>query len=580
VGDAVDVAARSLDDRVHLARFDADGGLLWSVEDPASVATGKVRAFVRCSSDASCLFGTDRSAAAEQAVLRARAESGEPSWSGQRAGVATVRNTFAGDMIEAPGGGVVLLGTTVTETGGQDLILHRVDADGRVVWATVVDGGGTSDSLPFPRGLDVDEAGRILVTGVSRGEDDDVQALVAQLSPEGEPVWVKALDLDPAADTFPRGVLADVGNRAVVALNTSAPGMPSRAHLTRLDDAGNEVWARILDGSGLVVGIEPVPGGYAVVTTAGTLPDFIRVTRFSRDGAFLRSDATAGSGGCEVAFGFQARADSDAQGTVHVIAPQRNGPEACARPTLFRFDAEAGLASASSMGVANDFGSIGLAMRAEGGTAAYFYQPDGSGVALADELGVLMEIITPALPTTYLEDVAVGPAVGAVAYGYRLADDRSSAPVLFAFDSEQGSRGVDLPSYDGHGVASGNVIVDPSGTVYASYASSDVEISVSQVSRVDGVIRVAAEDANPGRAPLLVGRGPNPIRAGAPLRLAVGASADLALYDVLGRRVAVWNAVPPGDFEAALPARLAAGLYVLRAEGEDTAATLRVTVLR
>ncbi|MEM6782785.1 MAG: hypothetical protein AAF624_03515 [Bacteroidota bacterium] len=173
---------------------------------------------------------------------------------------------------------------------------------------------------------------------------------------------------------------------------------------------------------------------------------------------------------------------------------------------------------------------------------------------------------------------AVGPAEGTLTVGNALENEE---PVSVAYLAEGDLFTTVLPSLQGMPTFPTLVDVSGSGVGYVSAIAQGFGIQTYGVIRLDNALPVtASQDAPQPNAPLLARLGPNPIRSGAPLRLALGAPADLALYDLLGRRVAAWDAVPPGDFEAALPARLAAGLYVLRAEGEEAAATLRVTVLR
>ena len=77
---------------------------------------------------------------------------------------------------------------------------------------------------------------------------------------------------------------------------------------------------------------------------------------------------------------------------------------------------------------------------------------------------------------------------------------------------------------------------------------------------------------------------PNPSRAGAtvPFNLAVSGSARLTVLDLLGREVAVLadGLRPAGMNHASLPTGLAAGVYLVRLETEDTVRTRRAVVVR
>ena len=68
-----------------------------------------------------------------------------------------------------------------------------------------------------------------------------------------------------------------------------------------------------------------------------------------------------------------------------------------------------------------------------------------------------------------------------------------------------------------------------------------------------------------------------------PYRLAASGEVELAVYDVLGRRVVelVKARQPEGSHEATLDARaLAPGVYVVRLRAGEETRTTRVTVVR
>jgi hypothetical protein len=93
---------------------------------------------------------------------------------------------------------------------------------------------------------------------------------------------------------------------------------------------------------------------------------------------------------------------------------------------------------------------------------------------------------------------------------------------------------------------------------------------------------VASEGEAPAAATLVVG--PNPTRGGATvtLSLAEAAEATVAVYDALGRRVALAfeGLAPAGTSRIALPAGLAPGVYVVRADAAGTAQSVRFVVTR
>ena len=77
---------------------------------------------------------------------------------------------------------------------------------------------------------------------------------------------------------------------------------------------------------------------------------------------------------------------------------------------------------------------------------------------------------------------------------------------------------------------------------------------------------------------------PNPARGTATVRFSLQDQAEvrLAVYDVMGREVAVLQDGPlaASQYDAALPADLAAGLYVIRLQADAQTATAKVTIIR
>ena len=94
---------------------------------------------------------------------------------------------------------------------------------------------------------------------------------------------------------------------------------------------------------------------------------------------------------------------------------------------------------------------------------------------------------------------------------------------------------------------------------------------------------VANEDASAAPQELQLEVYPNPVARVATMRYALpeAAPARLAVYDLLGREVAVLRAGvhPVGQHETRLGG-LAAGVYVVRLEVGEEVRTQRVTVLR
>jgi N-acetylneuraminic acid mutarotase len=134
----------------------------------------------------------------------------------------------------------------------------------------------------------------------------------------------------------------------------------------------------------------------------------------------------------------------------------------------------------------------------------------------------------------------------------------------------------------------GAVAAVANGQVYV-FGGQDGQGTLATTSLTTAVIP-AVEDGLPGGAFALAAAGPNPFRDGT--RLALGldrpAEATVAVYDALGRRVAVLHdgLLPAGrhlldwDGTDVSGRRLPSGLYVVRAVAGERQAALRLTLVR
>ncbi|MEL6445925.1 MAG: hypothetical protein AAF089_08760 [Bacteroidota bacterium] len=556
-----------------LVAYNASGALRW--EQRSTNRSGfRQRTLVPCAGAATCLVTTTATGAW---AVEAYEASGDQAWAQVRAGVPSAVYELHSTTL-APGGGVYLFGTTRTEEGGRDLLVARVAPDGTLQWASAVDGGGTDDAPQRARfrpagSITVAVDGDVLVSGTSVSDQEQERALVARLAPNGTARWVSRLDREPAVSGQFAGSVVDdgAGGAAVPVLIDDFVALA--VEVVRLNaDGGIDGTTRITDAEPYPLGFHRTSTGYALVSP--TSPEStIRVYRFAENGDLTSTRATGDLAGCDIVWAnFDVPTGIDYAETVHVIG-QAFGGSACDGLNVFQFTAE-GAVSRTSISTLQLEPSA-FAVRADGAAVVGYMNPDGDRILrIAPDRTI--EWNTPL--DIVIEDVALGPGVGALAVGPTRDD---AAPVATAYVPGVGTATVPLNDLGGLVTTPRTALVADDGTGYVGLDAEAFGIGLVGLARIDDALPVTASQDEPQPAiPLLARVGPNPLRAGAPLRLTLGDPADLALYDLLGRRVAAWDAVPPGDFEAALTTRLAAGLYVLRAEGEDAAATLRVTILR
>ncbi|MEM8599576.1 MAG: hypothetical protein AAGF99_06635 [Bacteroidota bacterium] len=573
-----------------LTAFDTEGEVRWTFSDVGVRSGGFGRpALVPCAEGAACLvaqrFDVLPANASDTWTIDAFDASEEPRWTQTRVGAPTAQYELHGTAL-APEGGSYVFGTTRTEEGGRDLIVARVTPGGAIEWASAIDGGSTDDSPQAfgfgikPSGsLSVSATGDVLVSGTAVDVGDDgerrARALVARLAPDGTARWVRRLDLAPeSTNQFAGSVVDDAaGGAAFPVLVDDLAALT--VEIVRLDPNGETGWtALVTDAEPYPLDFHRTPNGYALASLAFP-PIATRVYRFSETGTFESTTSTASRPECgEVGGEFDATAGADASGTIHVAGRSIGGDEPCRGPAVFRFRPDGTVEFTRVGTISAEIAEI--LVRDDGTTLVGYNDFDDEGrlLRIAPDGTVLWDESV----TVEVRGVALGLGVGALAVGPARDD---AAPLATAYVPDVGASVVPLDNLGGLATTPRTALVADDGTGYVGLDAEAFGIGLVGLARIDNALPVAAsQDELQPAAPLLARLGPNPLRTGAPLRLLLGAPADLALYDLLGRRVAAWDAVPPGDFETALPARLAAGLYMLRAEGKDTAATLRVTVLR
>ncbi len=172
--------------------------------------------------------------------------------------------------------------TTLTSTGLTDTYLAKYAPTGILVWAKSL--GGTSDGSSQGNGIALDASGNILVTGNFSGTTSFdpngsapltagrgfIDAFLAKYSPSGTYLWAKSFDGDGpvlgnalALDSQGNAFVTGTYNGSSTFGGTTLTGTASAAYVTKLDGAGNVLWA---DGFG---GNAPDSGTRIAVDTAG-----------------------------------------------------------------------------------------------------------------------------------------------------------------------------------------------------------------------------------------------------------------------------------------------------------------------
>ncbi len=179
-----------------------------------------------------------------------------------------VAGLFSGTVDFDPGSGVANL----TSPGSVDVFVWKANSAGNFVWARRL-GGGSTDT---PTGITVDNSGNVYITGGFEGTGDfdpgsgtailssagGFDAFVSKLDSVGNHVWARrmggsSLDVstgiavDDSGNVYTAGYFqstADFNPGSGTANLTSAGG--EDAFVSKLDSAGNFVWANRVGGAG------------------------------------------------------------------------------------------------------------------------------------------------------------------------------------------------------------------------------------------------------------------------------------------------------------------------------------------
>ena len=171
--------------------------------------------------------------------------------------------SFQGTGDFDPGAGTY----TLTSTGGDEIFVSKLDGSGNFVWAAALGGTGTDRCF----GIDLDASGNVYTNGYAGGGDFDpgvgtfnlpIGLFVSKLDNSGNFVWAKqftgafvnysyAIAVDASGNVYTTGTFQ--GSSATdfdPNLGTfNMTGGSGSMFISKLDAAGNFVWARSISGA-------------------------------------------------------------------------------------------------------------------------------------------------------------------------------------------------------------------------------------------------------------------------------------------------------------------------------------------
>lgn len=155
--------------------------------------------------------------------------------------------------------------TTLTPKGNSDILVAKLDKNGKAIWAKML-GGPQND---YGYGISLDKNGQIYITGTFEGNispgtlpsltsNGDLDIIVAKLDPTGKFIWAKNIggsgeDYSYTLHVDPQNAIYLVGdfNNSMRLGNTTLTSQGGQdIFLTKLDASGTFSWSSSLGGTG------------------------------------------------------------------------------------------------------------------------------------------------------------------------------------------------------------------------------------------------------------------------------------------------------------------------------------------
>ncbi len=147
--------------------------------------------------------------------------------------------------------GNFLLGGSVTNPDAdRDFLVRKLGSNGAVLWTWMYNGPGSgSDEI---RAIATDPAGNVYVTGLSQGENTDMDYLTVKLTPGGDTLWTRRYDFIGEYDQ-PNALFVDQeGNVLVTGQSDSDPSpLTNNDYATlKYTPNGDQLWIKRYNGLG------------------------------------------------------------------------------------------------------------------------------------------------------------------------------------------------------------------------------------------------------------------------------------------------------------------------------------------